>query len=111
MQPQSSLVVTSIVLRHPSCSRYSRQVRAQGRYVDSEVDQLRQSIARLETEKTALAERVEEEGAERVTVVSSISHERDFLLRQVCVGRQKGGDWASFFRVIVVRDVLACIVG
>lgn len=80
-----------------SCPHNTRQVRVQGRNVDNEVDQLRQTIAQLrqtiawlETEGAALAHKVEEEGAERVTVVSSISHERDFLLRQACVGRYRG---------------------
>lgn len=65
------------------------QVRAQGKHVDSELDDLRQAVARLEAEKAALAEKVELEGAERVTVVSSMSHERDFLLRQARFGPAK----------------------
>lgn len=87
-----------------------RQVRAQGRNVDSEVEQLRRVIARLEAEKTALAERVEEEGAERVTVVSSISHERDFLIRQVlqihCGGRAESVLYisSSYARITLAVD-------
>lgn len=63
------------------CGR-AGQVRAQGRQVESEVEELRQVVSRLEAEKARLAEKVEEEGAERVTIVAAISHERDFLLRQ-----------------------------
>lgn len=50
--------------------------------MDSELEEFRETVARIEAEKVALAEKAEEEAAERVTLVSSISHERDFLLRQ-----------------------------
>lgn len=58
------------------------QIRGQSRRIQTELEEVGQFAARLEAEKGALAERLEEEGAERVTVVASISHERDFLLRQ-----------------------------
>lgn len=63
-------------------TNFSEQVRAQSRRVESELEELRQNFARVETEKAVLEERVEVEAAERVTVVSSVSHERDFLLKQ-----------------------------
>lgn len=43
---------------------------------------MRVNVERIEAEKAVLAERVEDEAAERVTVVASITHERNFLLRQ-----------------------------
>lgn len=58
------------------------QVRSQSKRAESELEEVRQNTARIETEKAVLEERVEVEGAERVTVVASVSHERDFLLRQ-----------------------------
>lgn len=61
-------------------------MRAQGKRAESELEQVRQRAARIEAEKAVLKERVEFEGAERVTVVASVSHERDFLLRQASIG-------------------------
>lgn len=43
---------------------------------------MRVNVERIEAEKAVLAERVDDEAAERVTVVASITHERNFLLRQ-----------------------------
>lgn len=43
---------------------------------------MRMNVERIEAEKVVLAERVEDEASERVTVVASITHERNFLLRQ-----------------------------
>lgn len=54
---------------------------------DFESEELRRRVTRTEAEKAKLEERVEVEGAERVTVVASITHERDFLLRQASVRR------------------------
>lgn len=65
------------------------QVRAQSKRAESELEEVRQNTARIETEKAVLEERVEVEGAERVTVVASVSHERDFLLRQASVSPQR----------------------
>lgn len=68
------------------------QLRGQGKRSESEVQGLRETIARVEAEKVVLAAQVEEEGAERVTVVASITHERDFLLRQASYVRL----WPAF---------------
>ena len=57
-------------------------MRAESKRAESELDEVRQYASRIEAEKEVLKERVEVEGAERVTVVASVSHERDFLLRQ-----------------------------
>lgn len=57
-------------------------MRAQSKRAETELEEARQNAARVEAEKAVLEERVEVEGAERVTVVASVSHERDFLLRQ-----------------------------
>lgn len=62
-----------------------RQVRAQSKRAESDLEEARRNAARIETEKAVLEERVEVEGAERVTVVASVSHERDFLLRQASI--------------------------
>lgn len=65
--------------------KFSDQVRAQSKRAESELEEVRQNTVRIETEKAELEERVEVEGAERVTVVASVTHERDFLLRQASV--------------------------
>ena len=57
-------------------------MRAQGKKAEAELEEMRNTIGGIEAEKAALAERVEDEAAERVTVVASITHERNFLLRQ-----------------------------
>lgn len=62
-------------------------MRAQSKKRDCESEELRRRVALIEAEKAKLEERVEVEGAERVTVVASITHERDFLLRQASVRR------------------------
>lgn len=63
-------------------------MRAQSKRADFESEELRQRVSRIEAEKAKLEESVEVEGAERVTVVASITHERDFLLRQARVRRK-----------------------
>lgn len=63
-------------------------MRAQSKRAESELEEARQNVARIEAEKAVLEERVEVEGAERVTVVASVSHERDFLLRQASISLQ-----------------------
>lgn len=60
-------------------------MRAQSRRAESELEETRRNVTRLDAEKASLAERVEVEGAERVTMVASVSHERDFLLRQASI--------------------------
>ncbi len=60
-------------------------MRAESKRAESELDEIRQYATRIEAEKAVLEERVEVEGAERVTVVASVSHERDFLLRQASI--------------------------
>lgn len=67
----------------------AKQVRAQNIRTETKLEELRQNTTRVEAEKEALAERVEEEGAERVTLVASITHERDFLLRQASLQLKK----------------------
>lgn len=62
-------------------------MRTEGKITQAEVEDLRQTAARVEAEKVLLVERVEVEAAERVTVVSSITHERDFLLKQASFQR------------------------
>ncbi|CAM9884936.1 unnamed protein product, partial [Discosporangium mesarthrocarpum] len=63
--------------------RSFKQVQAERKQAEAALERVREGAAALEEEKDALAERVEVEGAERVTVVAAITHERDFLLRQV----------------------------
>lgn len=62
-------------------------MRTEGKITQAEVEDLRQTAARVEAEKVLLVERVEVEAAERVTVVSSVTHERDFLLKQASFQR------------------------
>eukprot|EP00903_Cladosiphon_okamuranus_P007670 g7438.t1 len=69
--------------KYEALERNFKQVRAQSKRAEIELEEARQNAARIEAEKALLEERVEVEGAERVTVVASLSHERDFLLRQV----------------------------
>eukprot|EP00752_Nemacystus_decipiens_P016541 g14784.t1 len=69
--------------KYEALERNFKQVRAQSKRAETELEEVRQNAARIEAEKAVLEERVEVEGAERVTVVASVSHERDFLLRQV----------------------------
>ncbi|CAN0051172.1 unnamed protein product, partial [Laminaria digitata] len=77
--------------KYDALERNFKQVRAQRKRADFESEELRQRISRVEAEKAKLEERVEVEGAERVTVVASITHERDFLLRQARVNRLELG--------------------
>lgn len=63
-------------------------MRAQSKRIESELEEARENATRIEAEKAVLEERVEVEGAERVTVVASVSQERDFLLRQASISAQ-----------------------
>ncbi|CBJ25593.1 Myosin, heavy chain 10, non-muscle [Ectocarpus siliculosus] len=69
--------------KYEALERNFKQVRAQSKRIESELDEARENVTRIEAEKAVLEERVDVEGAERVTVVTSVSQERDFLLRQV----------------------------
>lgn len=62
-------------------------MRTEGKNAQAELEDLRQTAARVEAEKVLLVERVEVEAAERVMTVSSITHERDFLLKQASFQR------------------------
>ncbi|CAB1119443.1 unnamed protein product [Ectocarpus sp. CCAP 1310/34] len=68
--------------KYEALERNFKQVRAQSIRIESELEEAREHATRIEAEKAVLEERVEVEGAERVTVVASVSQERDFLLRQ-----------------------------
>ncbi|CAM9753484.1 unnamed protein product, partial [Hapterophycus canaliculatus] len=65
--------------KYEALERNFKQMRAQSKRAESELEEARRKTTRLEAEKAVLEERVEVEGAERVTVVASVSHERDFL--------------------------------
>ncbi|CAM9418029.1 unnamed protein product [Scytosiphon promiscuus] len=73
--------------KYEALERNFKQVRAQSKRAEAELEEARRKTVGLEAEKALLRERVEVEGAERVTVVASVSHERDFLLRQARVDR------------------------
>lgn len=79
------------------------QVRAQSKRIESELEEARENATRIEAEKAVLEERVEVEGAERVTVVASVSQERDFLLRQASISAQKAV--FCFHRHVSARSV------
>ncbi|CAN0287984.1 unnamed protein product, partial [Ectocarpus sp. 8 AP-2014] len=75
--------------KYEALERNFKQVRAQSKRIESELEEARENVTRVEAEKAVLEERVEVEGAERVTVVTSVSQERDFLLRQASISAQK----------------------
>ncbi|CAM9123728.1 unnamed protein product [Ectocarpus fasciculatus] len=77
--------------KYEALERNFKQVRAQSKRIESELEEARENAARIEAEKAVLEERVEVEGAERVTVVASVSQERDFLLRQASISAQNSG--------------------
>ncbi|CAN0402680.1 unnamed protein product, partial [Ectocarpus sp. 12 AP-2014] len=78
--------------KYEALERNFKQVRAQSKRIESELEEARENATRIEAEKAVLEERVEVEGAERVTVVASVSQERDFLLRQASISDQKTVD-------------------
>ncbi|CAM9435559.1 unnamed protein product [Ectocarpus sp. 4 AP-2014] len=78
--------------KYEALERNFKQVRAQSKRIESELEEARENASRIEAEKAVLEERVEVEGAERVTVVASVSQERDFLLRQASISAQQTVD-------------------